>query len=209
MNAPTFDPAGDSARKRDSSATVTVVTKIPRNERLMPQWGADIDERLVQPLTPQKLTPDRPSCALRHLECFVQAGHGVHVDRSHDDIVAMAFDAQLLQIGADDGKRSDLWNTGECCPKLAQQGRFILRVEVAVAEKPGQELRLVACRIEVQPGPFYDRVDNSLTAVANEFDGVLAAAFQGEDQRGCGYRDDDTERDRQCNAYRDTRQMPR
>ena len=30
MNAPTSDPAGDSARKRDSSATVTVVNKIPR-----------------------------------------------------------------------------------------------------------------------------------------------------------------------------------
>ncbi len=121
----------------------------------------------------------------------------------------MAFYAQLLQIGANDGERCDLWNTGERCPKLAQEGSFILCVDIAVAEKPGQELRLVACRIEVQLRPFYNRVDNSLAAIANEFDGVLAAAFQGEDQRDSSYSDDETEREGQCNADRDTRQMPR
>ena len=118
-------------------------------------------------------------------------------------VVAMAFDAQLLQIGADDGERGDLWNTGECCPKLAQRGGFILRVEIAVEKKFGQEFGLVAGRIEVQPSPFYDRVDNSLTAVADQCDGILAATFQGEDQRGCRYCDDDTERDGQRDAYGD------
>ena len=209
MNAPTFDPAGDSARKRDSSATVTVVTRIPRKERSCHNGVRTLTRGWLSRSLHRSSPQTGSSCALRQLESFIQAGDRVHVDRSHDDIVAMAFDAQLLQIGADDRKRGDLWNTGECCPKLAQQGRFILRVEIAVAEKPGQELRLVACRIEVQPRPFYDRVDNSLTAVANEFDGVLAAAFQGEDQRDSSYCDDDTEREGQRDADGDTRQMPR
>ena len=133
----------------------------------MPQWGANIDQRLFQPLTPKKLSPDRVTCDPRHLECFVEAGHGSHVDLSQDDTVAMTFDAQLLQIGADDGERSDLWNTGERCPKLAQRGSLILRVKIAVENKFGQEFGLVAGWIEMQSGPFYDRVDNSLTAVAD------------------------------------------
>ena len=84
-----------------------------------------------------------------------------------------------------------------------------MRVEIAVEKKSGQEFGLVAGWIEVQSSPFYDRVDNSLTAVANECDGVLAATFQGEDQRGCGDGDDDTERDRQRNTYGDAVRMPR
>ena len=133
----------------------------------------------------------------------------MHVDLSQDDFVAIAFDAQLLQIGADDGERSDLRDAGECCPKLAHGGSFILRVEFAVEEKSGQEFGLVAGWIEVQSSPFHNRVDNSLTAVADERDGVLAAAFQGEDQRCRGDRDDDAERGRQCNVYGDAAQMPR
>ena len=73
-------------------------------------------------------------------------------------------------------------------------GSFILRVEIAVAEKPGQEFGLVAGWIEVQSSPFHNRVDNSLTAVADESDSVLAAAFQCEDQRCCGDCDDDAKR---------------
>ncbi|KSV85487.1 hypothetical protein N181_23480 [Sinorhizobium fredii USDA 205] len=69
----------------------------------MPQGGTNVDERLVQPFTPQKLFPDRVTRASRHLERFVQPGHGSHVDLSQNDIVAMAFGAQLLQIGANDG----------------------------------------------------------------------------------------------------------
>ena len=84
-----------------------------------------------------------------------------------------------------------------------------MRVEIAVAEKFGQEFGLVAGRIEVQSSPFYDRVDNSLTAVADESDGILAAAFQGENQRGCGDCDDDTERDGQRNADGDAVRKPR
>ena len=105
-------------------------------------------------------------------------------------------------------KRRDLWDTGKCCPKLAHRGGFILRVEVTVEKKLGQEFGLVAGRIEVQPRPFYNGVDNALTAVADECDGILAATFQGEDQRGCGHSDDDAKRDGQCNAYRE-HAMPR
>ncbi|WP_244603116.1 hypothetical protein [Mesorhizobium delmotii] len=84
-----------------------------------------------------------------------------------------------------------------------------MRVEIAIAEKPGQEFGLVAGWIEVQSSPFHDRVDNSLTAVADESDSVLAAAFQCEDERGCGHCDDDTKRESQRSAYRDAARMQR
>jgi hypothetical protein len=86
----------------------------------MPQRGANIDEGLVQAFAPKKFSPDGPTCASRHLKCLVQSGHGFHVDLSQEDTVALAFDAQLRQIGADDGECGNLWNTGQCCPKLAQ-----------------------------------------------------------------------------------------
>ena len=84
----------------------------------MPQWGANIDEWLVQPVAPKKFSPHGLTCASRHLKCFVESGHGSHIDLSQDDIVVLSFHAELLQIGADDGECGDLWNTGECCPKL-------------------------------------------------------------------------------------------
>ena len=121
----------------------------------------------------------------------------------------MPFDAQLLQIGADDGESGDLWNACECCSKLAKRGGFILEVEIAFEKKFGQEFGLVAGWIKVQPSPFYDRVDNSLTAVAHQCNGILATTLQRENQRGGGYCDDDPEGDGQRDAYGNTSRKPR
>ena len=120
----------------------------------------------------------------------------------------MAFDAQLLQVGANDSERRNLRHAGERRPKMTGEGRLVCRIEIAVTDKSGQEFGLVAGWIEVELGALNDRVDDALAAISDEGNCILAPTLEGKDQGSRRYCDDDTESGGQGDAYGESTRPP-
>jgi hypothetical protein len=60
----------------------------------------------------------------------------------------------------------------------------------------------------VELGPLHNRVNDTLAAVADEGNRILAATLEGKDQGSRCYRDYDAESGRQRNAYGKTTRAP-
>jgi len=92
---------------------------------------------------------------------------------------------------------------------VTRKSKLVSWIEIPVAHESCQELGLIASWLEVQLNPLDDGVDDALAAVADQFAGILAATFEGEDQGGCRYCDDGAERGGQGHAYGKMARTPR
>jgi hypothetical protein len=120
----------------------------------------------------------------------------------------MPFDAQLTEIGADDGERGNLGSTGERHTQMAHESDIVIWIEIAVTDQSGEEFGLVAGGIKMKLDALDDAIDDALAAVADKGDRVLAATFEREDQGSRRYCDRDAKGGGQRQAYGNTTWEP-